>query len=152
MSARGQLFCVCWGRLFVCGGGTKMKIVFPAVGLRSQKSEKHSLISWSPNSKGAWSDDYLEACHSKACCSVRSGGWADFFRLQSLRAGLLLCPPTGALPEAAFSCPLVSAGGLISGWTLTLSPAPSGLPRCWAEMRLSHKGCALLGWGVCECV
>lgn len=42
MSARGQLFCVCWGRLFVCGRGNKMKIVFPAVGLRSQKSEKHS--------------------------------------------------------------------------------------------------------------
>lgn len=36
------MFCVYTGRLFVCGRENKMKIVFPAVGLRSQKSEKHS--------------------------------------------------------------------------------------------------------------
>lgn len=41
MSEQGDSF-VCFGAGCVCGRGDKMKIVFPAMRLRSQKSEKHS--------------------------------------------------------------------------------------------------------------
>lgn len=114
-----------------------------------------ALISWSPSSpRVPRSVDCLEACHSKARCSVRSG------QVGRLSSG---CSPSGrpspgcvafcVRPQEPFPkllcCPLVSNGGLDLRATADLSPAPSGLPRCWAEMRPSHKGCALLGRGVC---
>jgi len=42
MSEQGDSCFVCFGAGCVCGRGDKMKIVFPAMRLRSQKSEKHS--------------------------------------------------------------------------------------------------------------